>query len=804
MNKTQPLNKKTTRSFHLCISVLSLLFISPVIVNAQSVRVSGQVLDEESNKVPFASVMLLDKESRTVVKSAYTSPQGEFSILSDKDFPMTLKVEHVLYDSCYVSLLFPCDTVLIVRLKAAAINLDDVTIVARRESFIYRDDGNVVVNAANIPGYDTDNTSELLRKLPGVFVDETNKRVLLNGMSIELQMDGKKMQANMMALLKAMPAVVLDQVELISNKTAQYDGDADAVINLTTKRKRRFDGYFGNIEADLARRRKDIYTGYGEAFFMLMKNRFYLQQAVMIEPQHFRGGSASERTYYGDTGEYIIRQTSGTEERSSRVGTNTNLSWITGKGHSLSINIYFSKKSSNYVEPGQKYSSEDGLMIFSNDGKFKTTQISGNVEFETSDSLKYKLKVSYGYVGSWYRNDLVQENIYETGLDETYYYNSEENGYQNIVKMDFRKKLFNKLNFRAGMKGDFGHAVADNKYEPETSSRKNALFDYNENVISVYTSFSGNPAKKLAAYIGVRAEYTFYMLDYKSESVRGRNDYWNILPSASITYTASRKYQTSLQLVSSVSRPDYNMLMPNAIYYDDNNYSSGNPYLRPSRSYSLALVNRFFSRVSLTIGGRVRYDIYGHVLLDEGNDITHSTYMNCMDYVGGYVSLSAPLQFFNNKLYINLNTTYRIGKYINPSNGFTFPAGRGKARDFSASADISYNITDRLRVSSSFNYTGSQKGLQTDTKENFYFSPATRYSFLKDKNLNLTMRFTDLLNSRGKRYTTTYYNNNVRIENTAHNFQTIWLELSYNFRGGKDFKRGQKQTDSNAEDKRFE
>ncbi len=781
---------------------LFILFIAPS-MQAQSVRISGRVADEESRGVPGASVMLLNKENRGVVKGLYSGSDGSFTISSNQNIPMILRIEHLSYDPNEISLPVPCDTVVEIRLKMTAHRLDEISFVGRRETFQYREDGNMVVNIENIPGYETDNTSEILKKLPGVFVDEMGKSVMLNGMPIELQLDGKRMQLpDLTALLKAMPAIALDQVELISNKTAEYDGSAEAVINLVTKRKRGLDGYLGNIEGSIGRERNNEYVGDGNVFFMLMKNRFYLQQYVVLGKEN-DSGSSFDSTYYGNSGDYVTRYESGAA-RSTFVQSNTNLSWDVGRNlHKLSANLFFTNKVSHDYPIANGYSSKTGTMLSENYQKWHPTQFSGNIEFETSDSLNYKLKTSYGYVGAWYRNDYSYENTYEGGLVDVFDYDLYNDGSQNIVKLDFSKKFFNKLNFRVGAKGDFGHATTDNKYTPETSVRKSSLFEYNENVIAEYTSLSMWVTKKMSAYIGLRTEYTYYTLDYQSEGARGSNDYWNFLPSANISYNVSKNYRPSLQFTSSVGRPNYNMLMPNVEYVNDNYYTSGNPYLKPYRSYGVALSNRLFNIVTLTVGGQARYDLYSRVLVDEGNDVTLSTYKNCVDYRGGYVTFSANSQMFKRKLYGNLTGTYRFGEYVNPRNGYTMADERGELRNFTSSAYLSYNVTDRLRVSGSAIYTGNQVDLQTDTRDKFYASFSAQYAFFKDRNLIASLTFIDPWNRQGKNYTTTYYDDNVMTRSTDYHFQAIQLSVTWNFRGGKSFKRQQTQEDANADDKRL-
>ncbi|RYZ30763.1 MAG: TonB-dependent receptor, partial [Sphingobacteriales bacterium] len=124
------------------------------------------------------------------------------------------------------------------------------------------------------------------------------------------------------------------------------------------------------------------------------------------------------------------------------------------------------------------------------------------------------------------------------------------------------------------------------------------LFRYAERIRASYASLS-RTYDHLGWQLGVRLEHT----DARGESagaIRPDTNYFNLLPSAYLTWRFDTQHHLRLSLSRRIKRPNYNDLEPFVYTLDPLNQQTGNPLLRVQRNDQAELTYTFKDRVTLT------------------------------------------------------------------------------------------------------------------------------------------------------------------------------------------------------------
>lgn len=130
-----------------------------------------------------------------------------------------------------------CQNVDTTKTTKPAKTLQAVTIAAKRP--IYTADGEKnIYNVADDPSVQSGTTEDALQNTPGVTVDVEGNLQLRGVSSIEIWIDDKPSklsEENLKTWLQTMPASAIDHIETITNPSAKYATEAEAVINIITR-----------------------------------------------------------------------------------------------------------------------------------------------------------------------------------------------------------------------------------------------------------------------------------------------------------------------------------------------------------------------------------------------------------------------------------------------------------------------------------------------------------------------------------------------------------------------------------------
>ena len=218
--------------------------------NAQQVKKKKKVKDGDTFKVvgslrdsvsgeflAFVNVAVLDSVDSSFVKGAATNFDGLFELTDIPAGAYLLRISAIGYRNELIPFNVTNNTALgTFRLKPGATTLKEVSITAEKP--LYALDGEkLIYNVSEDPSIQTGTTEDALQNAPGVEVDVEGNVSLRGVSSVEIWINDKPSkltEENLKTYLQTLPANALARIETITNPSAKYATDAEAVINIIT------------------------------------------------------------------------------------------------------------------------------------------------------------------------------------------------------------------------------------------------------------------------------------------------------------------------------------------------------------------------------------------------------------------------------------------------------------------------------------------------------------------------------------------------------------------------------------------
>ncbi|MEM9930313.1 MAG: TonB-dependent receptor, partial [Bacteroidota bacterium] len=206
-------------------------------------QVTGVVVDETENPIPFANVILLAPTDSSMVTGTTTDAEGEFMLPADPN-DYLLRISAIGYADWLgnVFSLKPEQPLHFGRIAVAsgAIALEALEVKACKLQLELLPQG-TVVNVQSSVLTRGSSALQVLERSPGVFIDRRNNNISLNGRDgVTVLLNGKTLRlplASLLGTLKGMRADNIEKIELLTSPGAKYDADGTAgLINIVLKR----------------------------------------------------------------------------------------------------------------------------------------------------------------------------------------------------------------------------------------------------------------------------------------------------------------------------------------------------------------------------------------------------------------------------------------------------------------------------------------------------------------------------------------------------------------------------------------
>ena len=210
---------------------------------AKTKDVSGRVIDEQGQPLPFVNVVLLSLPDSTFIQGAVTDEQGAFHLVCKLERAGLLKVSCIGYETQYISL--PGDREgAVVQLKEDAQLLSEVTVKAQLPKVQLTGEG----LKTNIKGSVLEHAGtaqDVLAKTPGMMKNKDGVEVIGRG-APQVYINGHRVTDA--SELERLQSNEIQSVEVITNPGAQYRANVRSVVRIRTI-KRQGEGFGFNVNA---------------------------------------------------------------------------------------------------------------------------------------------------------------------------------------------------------------------------------------------------------------------------------------------------------------------------------------------------------------------------------------------------------------------------------------------------------------------------------------------------------------------------------------------------------------------------
>ncbi len=748
-------------------------------------KVVGSLRDSVSGEfLSYVNVAVLDSADSAFVKGAPTNLDGLFEIQGIPAGAYILRVTAIGYQKLMVPFTVENNTALgTLKVKPGSQTLNEVTVTAERP--LYAMDGEkMIYNVSEDPSIQTGTTEDALQNAPGVEVDVEGNITLRGVSSVEIWINDKPSkltEENLKTYLQTLPANALARIETITNPSAKYATDAEAVINIVTTAHIKSNQFvsFG-------------VNGSNQPFISPWVSYMWAKEKLSFNL--FASGRYSYRKNSSE-GWSMQRQdhaggVQGEDFDTTMYQTDTSRS----NSGSPSGNIFMSL---NYEIDSMQEISFDagGFANWNNSISNRSTEqiyyinTPGTIAYGINDTTKSQTLFSHAGVDYTKKFDNEGHNL-RMGLNARLSHNASEEWYERAytayitpVNDENRYLLTNNYNYGADLdvrynrpystSGEMsyglraGHQVTNNDYRRYNDFNLNTIdtlrtyhFDGAESSVSADVNWTHRwGGFTLSSGLGYGLERTYF--SYSDNPMADDSTFLthSFRPSIHLTYRTEDMHNFKLNYSMRMSHPGEENLTSFRIYGEDS-YRTGNPTgLKASYTHSLETGwQKFF-----TTFGNVGIEGYGRWSTNEISSLLDAEMDSYLDRIVSYsipynmgtswrygTSLNMtyrPSGFFNVRLYANL---YDYGYRMEYDRDGVHQVDQRDKWSWSARINAWAKVYNQYQVTMSLNYSSPTISLMTETKARYWFNIGARSDFFNRK-LSVFVNIQDLFNW-GARY----------------------------------------------------
>lgn len=768
-------------------------------VNSQSFDISGSIINNNNEAIPFANVLVLRASDSTLVKGGLSDDNGKFKFSSISTNSYFIKASMIGFQPVDSEVFLLNKNITLKPLvMAEGEELEEVFIEASKPLYQQKVD-RMVINVESSIVSSGGTALEILERSPGVTVNRQNNNISLVGKSGVVVMINDKISymptSALVQMLEGMSANNIETIELITTPPANFDAEGNAgYINI--KLKQRTDlGLNGSYSFSL---------GYGKGItnsdninFNYRKNKvnIYGNYSINIDQreQVFKTSREyeSEGNLFGS--ETFTFRDPNPRNQNLRLGIDFEVNEKLVMGIILNgLNNRWSMDAIN-----ENVDTENGIPTqFVN---LDNTEINHLKHFGANYNIKYNFNkeeylifdANYLYFvfdnPTTYVNTFFDENMEFVNKEELR--SGKETPITTLVgQIDYSKKLSDKF------KGDFGFKLTNSTFENDVIVENlvnniwipdptlTNISELNETYFAAYTSIDINIDDKTSLKAGLRYEFTDSKLDTDTQGIVVDREYGIWFPSIFINRKWSDDLSMNISYTKRITRPTFNDLAPFVIFFDPNTFISGNASLQPAISnsvkYDLNYKSYFLSfqytNEDATIARfQERIDEETGRLIFEAENLDYTRTFSAT--LGFPLKLTKWWRIQNNVIFININ---------NRAFYDDIPVQQ-KVTNFSANSTNSFKYNNSLSAELVIDYTGPRLFGAAQFDEILSFNFGLQYK-LSEKWGTLKFSINDIFDQVRWNTSTNLPQQNIRTDNYFDFFnRTFTLTYSRNFGNSK-------------------
>ena len=779
--------------------------------------ISGRVIDANLNQpLPYVNIVIKDVANK-IITGGITSDDGTFKIDKIPEGDVIVSIQFVGYKTIDQPVKIGKGNYKVelgdIRLEEEATGLDEVTIVADVSTIQQKVDRKVITIGKDLQTAGA-TASEIMNNLPSVSVDQQTGSISLRGnQNVRVMVDGKLSNIPAEQLLKQIPSTSIKSIELITNPSAKYNPEGmSGIINIILHKNTQI-GFNGNINFSLA---YDIEPKFNSSIDANYRNgKFNLYGSY--------SNSIAKNYNYGQ----INRIEQEIQQNFDILNNN--------KSHLFKIGLDYYLDDKNTISVFTNQNVFDGWtnvnsgIVYENDASLNESQFTrGDNE---NDSQQYNFNYKHNFDDNGQNIELeVDHNIF-VGFGETgnTFFSSQRPNFiegtdtdrnRTTINLDYVNPLSESVKLELGLQA----RLFDNSIFYESDGREQnqngdyipttTRFDYTRDIYSAYATY-GKTLEKWSYQVGLRAETVnvdseAFKKDLASNeelTIPFENDYFEIYPSAFVTFSPSEKNSYQFSYSRRIDRPGIGQVNPLPEWNTPLISQFGNQELLPQFTNSFETnYTRQLEKGSITAGVfyRIIEDEIQQAILIDRTDTNRLILTN--------------LNFDNTTSYgIELSSNYRPTKWwsINASFDLFSQTQKSVAESFDANQDIVLstvevdNVAWNLRAFNNFKvskslsfsafgmYRAKNKNIQFEMNDMLMVNLGMRYSFMEDR-ASFSLSYNDIFDTMFAQFD----GQRPFLQRGQFNWesQQISGRLSYRFGGGKYRAKSRKNRDNDVKE----
>lgn len=778
-----------------------LLFLGLFSATAQN-TISGKIVDEQNQSLPFANIVLHEIGSKENPKGVVSDDKGEYKIENISSGKYKIEISMLGFETQnIIEFELNSNKTFNVTLKEESQLLNEVVVKSKRPVIKQTAEKLIV----DLEKSEMTNTSlqDVMRKIPGVLV--TNNGISIAGnRGVRILINGKTTEyMDVETLLRDFPADNISKIEVVEQPGAEYEASGSgAIINIILKKNVRL-GTHGSTNVWVG---EDEGFEYGTGFSIASyKNKLNWQSSVNFSQPTWREDLFLDRTVGNET--YNQETIEPYNPTNFRIGGS--IDYYINDKHSFGIGGRISTRTSDRITSSKTIISDvnNTNTLFSEnrfDRDRKNFNINPYYEYKTDTD---KLVIDFNYVDFTNDNTNILADVAGSTIDYDDRKYIQDGTYSiKTYKADYTKTFSDNFKLSAGTR--LANVETDNDLQ-SFSHNNSGVFEFNEdessqfliseNIFALYSKVNATSGKWSFSG-GLRYENSntdgtsIFMLNGSETIEVKKRPIKKVFPSASISRKLTEELGASLSYSYRIQRPSYNTLNSFETYLDPYSAGKGNPNLTPSYTNNYQFNLTYDGQPFFTIGYSETDDvIFDLIRQDNATAQIRQQEVNVENNANWNFRLFAPLSFTKGLEgytgVIVTNTDYRSSTFnvdLNKWNLIWF---------VQASYELPWDINFEL----SGNYgTGALEGqIEVDWLAGLDFSFGKK--FLDDK-LKVNLGFNKMLN-RGFVGNIDYGNGIAAVESNDSR-QNIQLKFVYSF-GSKFGKKKSGRNSNNDEEDRI-
>lgn len=570
-------------------------------INVQG-TVYGQVVDMNSRQhVEFATVALYSMIEDKVVEGTLTDEKGQF-ILDGLDLGIyDLEISFVGYKKTKINriLITPKKSEIYlgeILLEPSVQQLDEVVVSGEKEEVIFKADRKVINIEKNLSA-EGGTLVEALENQPSIKTDMEGNMTLRGSPNFTVLVNGKPTALRGSDALQQIPANTVESVEIITNPSAKFDSEGEVgIINVIT-RKDFSDGFSGTINGSGGFTSNFIGRYSTDANFQLIRKNLTFSTGFNIRYSPIEGEATRYIENFTEAGK-LIRESdmnvgvyrsnyTFTSGLAYQPNTNNTFNWDLNLGR-LTFERQFDSRTIAVVDVMDSLLSYAGA---ENERDFISTSLGYEHLFDVATRHKFNINLFVSSTATENKDDLLEQSTYATwkGSDLITEQLSQQEGNDHEVRLnlDYVRPLGRSgLLLETGYQGRYEITDQDQSIAvtyPDNSSQTKNSITLIRNIHAGYIQVQG-VADTWSYQIGLRPEYTDRQID--QTEVNANTEYFNLFPSANVSYALSRTDQFKVGYSMRINRPNINQLNPYLQFIDEKNTRRGNIDLLPEYVHS--------------------------------------------------------------------------------------------------------------------------------------------------------------------------------------------------------------------------